>query len=769
MALFAIFPDVVSAANPFDLDTGKVNLDAEDQKTVTKIKNSFSTAMGDNFAGDLSNLFLSFQHIARFIVVIMTAMAGMMIAFGLGGASQMFIKWIFGVGVALNIADFGWSLFDESTYWVDTSTKEDGSKNSEASEADKKLDKVTKIHSANDENKAEWYDVFSNFMGFYKEGIIDPAYARLMPIAVKMTMVLWCIDTAMKVALGLTQQDLVNFFTKQILKLGIYIFLITNWWSPIGSSQAKDLSEKAGSNMQIMAVLGDGFENLGYYAAGGKEDDLKNSDDEIVTMQSNSIFKNTIKLWSVMWGALSNNMQETTKEESAQEGTKKEDKGVIDTTLDEGISAGVDKLKEKFGEKVEEVKNGAKRVTGTLLLGPLMPSILVFDLVLLFWIIGMLIIMAVDMFMVRIEFYTMAVLTVMLLPFAMIDQLKFLADKAISLMFNLAIKCFVMAFMSVAVVKILSSFIAKVKSEETGWFLTWFLDFTVILQLWLLVFFMMLLVKKIPQLCNGLLSGNPSLSGGDLMQQVTKTVGTAAAAGVTVASAAVTGGASAAAGAGSMAAKLGKGAVGAIKGGMGAMGRGAMNYALTQNPLGQSFAQGMNLFSGNGQTPGLAQKGGLSQALGLSTRDVTSGTSKGLVDRMKGDTGEKPKGNSTSNNNNQNQNTPAATGKDGGKETIDKQTGIISEKTEKTKEVVQGDSKNAPIGNDVNRDKSNSTANNTQFDKLPNMTGGTSPTPSTQTFNTERNQNPQTNQTVVTNTKTDTLKNSNSEKNNTKK
>ena len=52
---------------------------------------------------------------------------------------------------------------------------------------------------------------------------------------------------------------------------------------------------------------------------------------------------------------------------------------------------------------------------------------------------------------------------------------------------------------------------------------------------------------------------------------------------------------------------------------------------------------------------------------------------------------------------------------------------------------------------------------------MPNVTAGTSPTPSTQTFNTAGNQNPQTNQTVVTNTKTDTLKNSNSENNNPKK
>ena len=220
------------------------------------------------------------------------------------------------------------------------------------------------------------------------------------------------------------------------------------------------------------------------------------------------------------------------------------------------------------------------------------------------------------------------------------------------------------------------------------------------LQLGVVIILLFLLVKKLPALCNGLLSGNPSLSGGDVAGTLTKAVGVAAAAVATGGAGAVAGAAGATGGA--MAKTLG-----AMKGGMGAMGRGAMNYALTQNPLGQSFAQGMNLFSGKGQgSPGLAQKGGLSNALGLNTY-AANGDKEGIVSRMKGDTGDKskdgdkPKGNSTSNNNNQNQNqnTPAATGKDGGKETIEKQIGTVSKQLDRIERMLQGLNPNIPVRN----------------------------------------------------------------------
>ena len=77
-----------------------------------------------------------------------------------------------------------------------------------------------------------------------------------------------------------------------------------------------------------------------------------------------------------------------------------------------------------------------------------------------------------------------------------------------------------------------------------------------------------------------------------------------AAAGVATGGAAFAGGAAAAgAKGGGMAAQL----MGGAKSAAGAAGRGAWNYAATQNPFSKSFAQSANLFGqANRQSPGLA-------------------------------------------------------------------------------------------------------------------------------------------------------------------
>lgn len=53
------------------------------------------------------------------------------------------------------------------------------------------------------------------------------------------------------------------------------------------------------------------------------------------------------------------------------------------------------------------------------------------------------------MFMAQIEFYTMALLTMMLLPFMMSQHTSFLSNNAIAAMFNCAMKVCVIAFLSV--------------------------------------------------------------------------------------------------------------------------------------------------------------------------------------------------------------------------------------------------------------------------------------------------------------------------------
>lgn len=125
---------------------------------------------------------------------------------------------------------------------------------------------------------------------------------------------------------------------------------------------------------------------------------------------------------------------------------------------------------------------------------------------------------AIEMFMARMEFYTMAVLVMPLLPFIMTSKLSFLSEKAISAMFNLAIKCCVIAFLFSAVVPFLNDI-----SEQLSTFkLENFVKAPVLsMQLLIICILLYLLTKRCSALVTGLLNGTPALSGSDMTGALT--------------------------------------------------------------------------------------------------------------------------------------------------------------------------------------------------------------------------------------------------------
>lgn len=141
---------------------------------------------------------------------------------------------------------------------------------------------------------------------------------------------------------------------------------------------------------------------------------------------------------------------------------------------------------------------------------------------------------ALQMFMARIEFYTMMLLSVVMLPFGMIDKLAFLSNQAIGGMFSLSAKVMVIAFIESMSVTMLNNYMSQFNTVETG-------NFTVLMQIVLFCCILAVMVKKIPDMVQGFLSGSPSLSGGDMKQMLAQTVQNAGK----VAAAVATGGAGA--------------------------------------------------------------------------------------------------------------------------------------------------------------------------------------------------------------------------------
>ena len=212
----------------------------------------------------------------------------------------------------------------------------------------------------------------------------------------------------------------------------------------------------------------------------------------------------------------------------------------------------------------------------------------------------LLILTGIEMLMARIEFWTLAMLTIPLIPFAALSMTRFLFQSALNAMLNLAIKVCVIAFITSVSASMLTDYAhAFVTDHDIG------TDFSLMIQGVLISLLLYMIVKKVPELVTGLISGRPSLNGATM----TSMAKGAATTGAKVGAAAVTGGAAvagaamqgAAAGAGAFKAAGGKGALGAIgHGAAGALNGAAGAMAKGMGGLAKNAIMGDN----NNQTGG---------------------------------------------------------------------------------------------------------------------------------------------------------------------
>ena len=400
---------------------------ADNNSAINSITGSLNEGFGENFTTQLANLSRSVLNAAQIIAVIMTAIAGCMVCFGINDGKKTFWNWILGIGLAINFGDLILNLWSV-----------------ENTSAPTKIEDYKLLLKSSDDPSI---DILSPFMRYYI-GVIMSGAAAIAPYAVNLTLILAIMDGGLKSALNLIEGDKVHYLVAMVLKVGFYIFLIQSW---VGTT----------SNFQLMPALSSGFETMGYTAGGApemiKEFD-RNNPDSNVDVQSNQIVTNALNFFNIFW-------------EHAQQ------QNLL-----------------------------------TILIG----------LVCVIAAVVILFLTALEMFMVRIEFWTMALLTIPLLSFGVIEQLKFLSEKAINAMFNLAIKIFVIAFISTMSVKILTGLVENAKEVATS------SDFignvSYFLQVLLYALILYLITKKIPELVSGLLSGNPSLSGGNFKEMAMSAV-----------------------------------------------------------------------------------------------------------------------------------------------------------------------------------------------------------------------------------------------------
>ena len=228
---------------------------------------------------------------------------------------------------------------------------------------------------------------------------------------------------------------------------------------------------------------------------------------------------------------------------------------------------------------------------------------------------------ALEMFLAKIELYTMMLIAIIFLPFGILDSLSFLSRQSIGALFNLSAKVMVIAFISVLATNLLSTYCAKFITTESISADVLVGNFPVLLQICLVGVLLLYLTKKIPEMVQGFLNGSPSLGGAGMMQMASSAVKVGAAvasSGTSIAMDAASGmaqGAKSGAmkmsqmGGSSIAGRAAGGLVGAVGGGLvGAAGgaakgtvglaRGAAASAIKNSSLGQGVRTGMNLAKG---------------------------------------------------------------------------------------------------------------------------------------------------------------------------
>ena len=221
--LLTIFPDAIAFAAGNETDTMlgyKIGI----------------TGFDDTFGSFAKSIVA----VAKPLVGIMTAIAGVMVVFGMQDASKTFWNVVLGVGLALNFGSF------LMTSWGSHMAAGTGSAS---------FQQYSFVLASSNSS----FDFLGGFMTNYLNNIIIPGAVAIQPICIKLLLIIALIDGTIQISLDLVSGDKVKFLVMTALKGGFFIFLISNWLG-VGPD-----------GLNIMNSLSKGFEEIGLKAGGATE------------------------------------------------------------------------------------------------------------------------------------------------------------------------------------------------------------------------------------------------------------------------------------------------------------------------------------------------------------------------------------------------------------------------------------------------------------------------------------------------------------------
>lgn len=409
------------------LQAAGVGLAASQSETIA----GYGTGLGGSFDTNLTLLAKGAVKAMHVILIVMTAIAGMMIVFGLEDGKKFLWQVMLGAGLAFN---FGAFMLDTGVWSMANQTP---------SSAVVEPFKPKIVEGSDDAKGAAQVDqvtILGDFVNHYRDKVITPGAGNITPYCLRLLVILTVVQATWELTMKFMTGDKMQYLISMTLKMGFFMFLMMNW-------------------IKFMRALMEGFQSLGTKAGGS----ALAAGGDLISDAANSIVQVCFKMYAAIYSPIAS---------------------------DGSTSAW------RVVKTVASMSN---------------PGLQVIIIIILAVLVYCLFMVALEITMAYIEFYTMALLTIPCLSFGTMGKFSFLTEKAIGCMFNCALKVCVIAFIAVFSKQYLNSLsdeLAKSKDPSQ--------DLALLLQVLLASFLIYMLTKKIPQLVSGLLNGSPQLSGSDM-------------------------------------------------------------------------------------------------------------------------------------------------------------------------------------------------------------------------------------------------------------
>ena len=232
----------------------------------------YGTGLGGNFDTNLTLLAKGAVKAMHIILIVMTAIAGMMIVFGLEDGKKFLWQVMLGAGLAFNFGAFMldtgvWSMADQTpSSAVVEPFKPKIVEGSDDAKGAAQVDQVT---------------ILGDFVNHYRDKVITPGAGNITPYCLRLLVILTIVQATWELTMKFMTGDKMQYLISMTLKMGFFMFLMMNW-------------------IKFMRALMEGFQSLGTKAGGSS----LAAGGDLISDAANSIVQVCFKMYVAIYSPI---------------------------------------------------------------------------------------------------------------------------------------------------------------------------------------------------------------------------------------------------------------------------------------------------------------------------------------------------------------------------------------------------------------------------------------------------------------------------------